>query len=148
MAEATTKIVLVPKPEPTPDSWYIERRDALIEGDAGTLPAGYTCAEQRIEYSDMAVAEVTPPEGPAATLTSINPTAATAGGPDVNIQAIGTNFVSGDAVVFNSAPLATTFTSATQLDATILGASLTAGALPVVVRRGAVDTAPLTLTVT
>jgi hypothetical protein len=116
-----------------------------MDGDAGMLPAGYTCADQRVEYETMAVEAATPP---AATLDSINPTTAVAGGPDIQIQAIGTNFVSGDAIVFNSSPLTTTFTSATQLDsATILGSSLTAGAMPVLVRRGSTDTAPLTLTV-
>jgi hypothetical protein len=138
---------LTPRPDPTPDSWYITRRDALMEGDTGTLPSGDTCVEQRTEYADLAVEETTPP---AATLDSINPSSATAGGPDITLQAIGTGFAADSVIVFNASPLTTTFVSATELNsATILGSSLAAGSFPVLVRRPASpDTAPVNLTVT
>jgi hypothetical protein len=141
--------VLTPKPDPTPDSWYVTRRDALMDGDPGVLPDGSTCAEQRTEYADIAVAEATPPAGPAAALTSIAPAAFTIGGSDFQLVATGTDFAAGDTIVFGPSPLTTTFVSATELDsATIVGSSLqTAGPIPVVIRRGAVDTAPVNFTV-
>jgi hypothetical protein len=140
-------VVLVPRPDPTPDSWYVERRDALMDGDAGMLPAGYTCADQRTEYESMAVAETNPP---AATLDSISPNSFTLGGADFALQAIGTNFAADSIIVFDSSPLTTTFVSATELNsATILGSSLTTPkSIPVVVRRPeSPDTAALTFSV-
>jgi hypothetical protein len=135
----------MPRPDPTPDSWYVERRDALMEGDAGTLPSGDTCGEQRQEYADLAVESTTPA---AATLDSIVPSSATVGGSDFSFQAIGTNFTAGDTIVFNASPLTTTFVSTTELgSATVLGSSLIAGSFPVLVRRGSTDTPPLNFTV-
>ena len=143
---ATPKqLTLTPRPDPTPDSWQIDRRDALMEGDAGTLPSGSTCAEQREEYSDLAVEATTPA---AATLTSITPATATLPSADLTLQAIGTGFVAGDQIVINSVPSATTVVSPTELSTPITGSTLIAGTFPVVVRRGSTDTAPVNFTVT
>lgn len=144
--EAPAQTAWAPKPDPTPDSWYVTRRDAILEGDDGTLPSGDSCVEQRQEYETLAVAETTPP---AATLDSINPTAGTVGMADFNLQAIGTNFAADSVVVFNASALATTFVSTTELDGAVIGATLAAGSVPVLVRRpGTADTAPLNFTVT
>jgi hypothetical protein len=142
---APSQHVLTPRPDPTPDSWYITRRDAIIEGDPGVLPSGDTCAEQRTEYADIAVAESTPP---AATLASIAPATGTVGQADFTLQAIGTDFASGDQIVINSVPSVTTFVSATELSTPIVGSTLIAGSFPVLVRRGSVDTTPVNFTVT
>jgi hypothetical protein len=143
---AATQHTLTPRPDPTPDSWYITRRDAILEGDAGTLPSGDTCADQRTEYADLAVEETTPAQ---ATLDSINPAAGTVGMADFALQATGTNFAADSVVVFNATPLATTFVSVTELSGAVIGATLAAGAVPVLVRRpGSPDSAPLNFTVT
>jgi hypothetical protein len=142
---APAQHTLTAKPEPTPDSWYITRRDALMDGDPGVLPSGDTCVEQRTEYSELAVEAGTPA---AATLVSIAPATATVGGADFTLTATGTGFVSGDAIVVNNVPASTTLVSATELTTPLVGANLTAGALPVLVRRGSTDTPPQTLTVT
>jgi Putative Ig domain len=53
------------------------------------------------------------------TISSLNPTCATAGGPDFTLTVTGTNFVSTSTVNWNSTALATTFVSSTQLTATV-----------------------------
>src|SRR5206468_7853592 len=53
------------------------------------------------------------------TLSSLNPTCATAGGPQFTLTVNGTNFVSGSTVNWNGTALATTFVSTTQLTATV-----------------------------
>ncbi len=62
---------------------------------------------------------------PAPTLTSINPTSATAGDNDTTITLTGTDFANGFTADFNGVALATTFVSATELTAVIPTADLT-----------------------
>lgn len=142
---APAQHTLTAKPDPTPDSWYITRRDALMDGDPGVLPSGDTCVEQRTEYSELAVEAGSPA---AATLVSIAPATATVGGADFTLTATGTGFVAGDQIVINSVASPTTVVSATELNTPLTGSTLIAGAFPVVVRRGSTDTPPQTLTVT
>src|SRR4029077_9556741 len=61
------------------------------------------------------------------TISSLNPTCATAGGPGFTLTVNGTNFVSGSTVNWNGTALTTTFGSSTQLTATV-SASLIATA--------------------
>src|SRR5437868_5971174 len=61
------------------------------------------------------------------TISSLNPTCATAGGPGFSLTVNGTNFVSGSTVNWNGTALTTTFGSSTQLTATV-SASLIATA--------------------
>ena len=68
------------------------------------------------------------------TIGSLNPTCATAGGPQVTLTVNGTNFVSGSTVNWNGSPLTTTFVSATQLTATVPAALVaTAGTASITV---------------
>jgi Putative Ig domain len=53
------------------------------------------------------------------TITSIDPTCVTPGGPQFTLTVNGTNFVSGATVNWNGSPLTTTFVSSTQLTATV-----------------------------
>jgi len=81
--------------------------------------------------------QTTPP--PAATLTSLQPSSAAAGGPGFVLTVNGTGFVSGAVVRWNGSALATSFVSATQLT-TPVPASLiaTAGSASItVVNAGA-----------
>jgi len=55
----------------------------------------------------------------APTISSLNPTCATAGGPQFTLTVNGNNFVSGATVKWNATSLVTTFVSATQLTATV-----------------------------
>ena len=86
---------------------------------------------------------------PAPTLTSINPTSATAGDNDTTITLTGANFVNGFTADFNGVALATTFVSATELTAVIPAADLTtAGPDAItVVAPGGSTTAAQTFTV-
>lgn len=52
-------------------------------------------------------------------ITSISPNTAVAGSPALSITITGNNFVSGDAVLWNSSAVATTFVSPTQLSALV-----------------------------
>jgi 6-phosphogluconolactonase len=64
---------------------------------------------------------------PSLAITAIAPNSATAGGPAFTLTVTGTGFVSSGAVQWNGSPLATTFTSATQVSAAV-PASLIAAA--------------------
>jgi hypothetical protein len=61
------------------------------------------------------------------TVTSLTPSTALSGSADTSIAVAGTGFVSGAVVKFNGASIATTFTSATALTATIPASALAAG---------------------
>ena len=39
--------VLTPRPDPTPDQWYVDRRDALMEGDEAQDVVGWDADEPR-----------------------------------------------------------------------------------------------------
>ena len=65
-------------------------------------------------------------ENPFPTTTSISPTSATAGDPDLLLTVNGTGFVSAVSIVkFDGSPLATSFVNSARLTATIPAASLT-----------------------
>ena len=59
------------------------------------------------------------------TINSLSPSGAIAGGPSFTITVNGTNFLNNSVVQFNSTPLATTFVSSTQLQATVPAAQIT-----------------------
>jgi len=65
----------------------------------------------------------------------------------ITLQVLGSNFRSGDVIVWNGSPVTTSFVSTAQLNAT-LTLPATPGAIPVMVRRGSVDTNQVTFTVT
>ncbi len=56
---------------------------------------------------------------PVPTTTAISPTSTSAGGSSFTLTVTGTNFVASSTVDWNGSPLATTFTSSTQLSATV-----------------------------
>src|SRR5208282_5846338 len=61
----------------------------------------------------------------APSLTSISPTTAVAGGAAFTLTLNGSNFVSGDSVLWNGSSLTTTFVSATQLSAAVPASLIT-----------------------
>ncbi|MBA2350702.1 MAG: IPT/TIG domain-containing protein, partial [Burkholderiales bacterium] len=67
-----------------------------------------------------------PASNPAPTLNTINPTAASAGGPAFTLTVNGTSFVSSSVIRWNGAVRTTTFVSATQLSASIPAADIAA----------------------
>ncbi len=99
-------------------------RIALRQGAVGTASA------QVIDAIRVGAtwASVTPAATP--TISSISPTSANAGSPDIILTVTGTNFNSGSVVTWNGSSRTTTFVSATQLTAIIpatdLGAASTA----------------------
>src|SRR5437660_8375730 len=70
----------------------------------------------------------TPTPPPPPTITSVSPTAVTAGGPGFLLTVNGANFVSTSVVQWNGGARATTVVSPTQLQATITGVDVAAGA--------------------
>jgi hypothetical protein len=83
-------------------------------------------------------------------ITSLTPDTATAGAADTPLAIAGTGFVEGSTVATGAGDLATTFTSATELGATIPAAELAAaGTLNLTVRNPDTQTsaaAPFTVT--
>ena len=68
----------------------------------------------------------------APTLTSVSPAAIRSGSADTTITVVGTNFAAGSAVMLGSTVLNTTYTSATQLSATVPASSLSSmGYVPI-----------------
>ena len=73
-------------------------------------------------------------QNPVPALTSLSPSAATAGGPSFTLTVNGNNFVNGAAVRWNGNARTTTFVSATQLTAQVLASDIaTAGTAQVTV---------------
>jgi hypothetical protein len=64
------------------------------------------------------------PSNPTPTLTSLSPASATAGSPATSLTVTGTQFISISQVLWNGAPLATTYVSSTSLTAEIPAADL------------------------
>src|SRR6476660_3070153 len=70
----------------------------------------------------------TPTPAPPPAITSVSPTAVTAGGPSFLLTVNGANFVSSSVVQWNGGARATTVVSPTQLQATITSVDMAAGA--------------------
>src|SRR3982751_5281800 len=84
-----------------------------------------------------------------ATISSLNPTCATAGGPGFTLTVNGTNFTGISTVNWNGAPLTTTFVSSTQLTVTVpAGLIATAGTASVSVVSCGATSSPVTFTIT
>lgn len=80
----------------------------------------------------------TAPDNPNPTVTSVTPSSAVAGGAAITVTVNGTGFISGSTVQWNQSNRATTFVSATQLQAAITAADLAAaGTAQVTVVNGA-----------
>jgi hypothetical protein len=118
-----------------------------------TIPASALTAAGNV---DVRVANGADTAGPVSftisntvvTLTALTPSSAAAGSAAVAMKVSGTGFISTATVRFNGAPITTTYTSATELNATIPATSLaTAGTYPVTVAAGTAVSAPLTFTV-
>ncbi len=67
---------------------------------------------------------VGPANNPIPSITQLSPSSAAVGGPAFTIQVTGTNFVLGAQINWNGSPLTTTFTSATQVTATVPAADI------------------------
>src|SRR5215467_14096007 len=74
----------------------------------------------------------TPTPTPAPTITSLNPSTVTAGGPAFTLSVSGANYISSSVVQLNGSPRATTFVSPTQLQGAITSADIASGALDTV----------------
>jgi hypothetical protein len=76
------------------------------------------------------------PDGPH-TVTSIDPTGAAIGDPDLTLTVTGTGFIDGAQIVFNGGAEETTFVSDTELTTTVKPSTATvAGDYPVTVMQG------------
>lgn len=91
-------------------------------------------------------------DNPTPVLTSISPSSVVAGSGDTTVTAFGSSFVSGAQITASGAPLQTTYVSASELRATLRGASLaSATSIPIAVVNpapGSSTSSPQTLTVT
>ena len=86
----------------------------------------------------------TPVTAPALSITSLNPSATTAGGSAFTLTVNGTGFASGSTVQWNGSSLPTTFVSATQLTASVsanLVSSVGAASVTVLTSVGAISNA-------
>ena len=84
----------------------------------------------------------------APTITSINPTSATAGGPAFTLTVNGTNFVTGAVVRWNTTALMTTLVSPSQLTATVPETLIaSAGSATITVLSGSVTSSGLPFTI-
>jgi uncharacterized protein (TIGR03437 family) len=95
--------------------------------DSETVPVSIT-----VNFAGNVAAAVVAP-----TLTSLNPSSATAGGAAFTLIVSGSNFTSTAQIQWNGSPLATAFVSATQLNASISAALIaSAGSVTVTVSQG------------
>ncbi|MEP7342740.1 MAG: IPT/TIG domain-containing protein [Acidobacteriota bacterium] len=96
----------------------------ISDANAGTLVP--------VIYSAGTISIVQP--NPAPTLTSLNPTSATAGSSSLTLTVNGLDFIAGSTVRWNGIPRTTTFVSSTQVTATIPASDLfTSGTVTVTV---------------
>jgi Putative Ig domain len=85
---------------------------------------------------------------PAPVITSISPSAATAGGPAFTLTVNGSGFASGAVVHWNQTSLATIVVSANQLTAPVLASLIaTVGTVPITVTSGGVTSNAVTFTI-
>ena len=85
-----------------------------------------------------------PEPGMEPTLTSIDPTSAAIGDPDLTLTVTGTNFTDSSVIVFNGGDEATTFVSDTEVTTTVKPSTAsTPGDYPVTVRQGGYAAMPL-----
>jgi 6-phosphogluconolactonase len=85
---------------------------------------------------------------PSLAITAIAPTSATAGGAAFTLTVTGSGFVSSDTVQWNGLPLATTFSTSTQLTASVpAGLIATAGSASVTVAAGATVSKAISFTI-
>jgi hypothetical protein len=85
---------------------------------------------------------------PAPVITSISPSAATAGGPAFTLTVNGSGFASGAVVHWNQTSLATIVVSANQLTAPVLASLIAAvGTVPITVTSGGVTSNAVTFTI-
>ncbi len=83
---------------------------------------------------------ITAATGGTLTITSLNPTFATAGGAGFTLTVDGSGFTASSVIQWNAAPLATTFVNSTQLTANVNAPLIaTAALVPVIVVNGAVN---------
>lgn len=88
-------------------------------------------------------------DGPPPTITSLNPATAAVGAAPFTLHVIGTNFRQGCQILWDGAPVVTTFVSATELTTPLNLASATPGSSSVAVRSLAgVESNAATFTVT
>jgi len=100
-------------------------------------------------FYDMSNVNFTITQTTAPTITSINPSTATAGGAGFTLTVNGTNFVNGTSVVrWNGSNRTTSFVNSGQLTATIPASDIaTAGTFPITVANGATISNSLNFTV-
>ncbi|MCC7435273.1 MAG: hypothetical protein IT363_11350 [Methanoregulaceae archaeon] len=100
-------------------------------------------------FYDMSNVNFTITQTTAPTITSINPSSATAGGAGFTLTVNGTNFVNGTSVVrWNGSNRTTAFVNSGQLTATIPASDIaTAGVFPITVANGATISNALNFTV-
>jgi IPT/TIG domain len=112
-------------------SVYKDQQDMTIQPGAADLSAvgiasisvsdpGLVLASPSVDFA------ITGPDAPSPTVTSLAPSSATAGSPDLEVLVKGKGFVADSAVLWNSVPVATAYLSNSQLMALIPAADLAA----------------------
>ncbi len=89
-------------------------RFQIRKTDAGT---------NRINFDDFSISDYSI-SNPVPSLSSISPSSATAGGATFTLNVTGSNFINGSVVNWNGTALTTTFTSSTQLSASVPSANI------------------------
>jgi len=103
---------------PLPAGLTVNTSTGLISGTPTTANT-YSITLSATNGNGTGTATLTLTIRAAPTISSLNPTCATAGGPQFTLTVNGTNFVSGSTVRWSGTALTTTFVSATQLTATV-----------------------------
>jgi hypothetical protein len=80
-----------------------------------------------------------PPPPPPSELDSIDPATAEIGGASFTLNCHGSNYTESSVILFDGNALATTFVSAEHLTASVDPAAAAAGAVPVTVKTGALE---------
>ena len=78
----------------------------------------------RINFDDISITDYSGTSNPVPSLTSISPASAVAGSAAFIMNVTGTNFINGSVVNWNGSALTTTYTSSTQLSASIPAADI------------------------
>ncbi len=108
---------------------YLDQNDMTVQPVATDLAtagtASISVSDPQLVFASPSVNfAITGPSAPMPTVSSLSPSSATAGSPDLQVLVNGKNFVPSSTVLWNSAPVATAYLSGTQVVALIPAADL------------------------